>query len=288
MADSPDRAVFRDNLHRLASNWDLDFDKIAKLLKWKGSDRRWLKRIWDEGLDRPDKRSEDKLAILARWLGVIPQDFWVKDCVRRHHLMHSPYRHRYLAGNEVERTEWFQIMTKLAAILRWLPFLEVHHSEDMNEALSLHRYSHQDLLATWVLHYVGNITIDPCEKRLLEVIEVQQKHRMESLLDEIWRHPRWGKYDNGEVNQLLSLPLSLDEAHARLEKKFGEEDFGKIIDELKQHGHWDHHLKQLFDDDESKCVRTIWGSGISLGDEMSIRVERVDVYPPRIEFARVR
>lgn len=58
--------TFRANLHRLAKALEISDPKpIAAALAFKGESARWLKRIWNSGISRPDPRRIKELRALA-------------------------------------------------------------------------------------------------------------------------------------------------------------------------------------------------------------------------------
>ncbi|MCA9179423.1 MAG: hypothetical protein KDB14_33440 [Planctomycetales bacterium] len=60
--------VFRENLQRLASAQGLELDGLASSLGFIRDDKKWLRRAWNDGLARPDKRAMPRLEkIVARF-----------------------------------------------------------------------------------------------------------------------------------------------------------------------------------------------------------------------------
>jgi len=63
-----DREVFRDNLRRLAAAQGLDFDGLAIKIGLIDADKKWLRRLWNDGLQAINKRRSNQLENLAAHL----------------------------------------------------------------------------------------------------------------------------------------------------------------------------------------------------------------------------
>ncbi|QGJ70881.1 Hypothetical protein PBC10988_25800 [Planctomycetales bacterium 10988] len=69
--------VFRHNLRRLATAQGLELDGLASSLGFIRDDKKWLRRAWNDGLARPDKRAMPRLEKVAERLGLNNvDDFW--------------------------------------------------------------------------------------------------------------------------------------------------------------------------------------------------------------------
>ncbi|HVX15933.1 MAG TPA: hypothetical protein VHC22_32415 [Pirellulales bacterium] len=74
--DTSRRQIFRQNLHRLAAARRLAFDDLAAALGMRGDHKKWLGRVWENGIDRPDQRTEDNLSKLCEFFQVTQEDLW--------------------------------------------------------------------------------------------------------------------------------------------------------------------------------------------------------------------
>ncbi|HCS50106.1 hypothetical protein [Rubinisphaera sp.] len=62
--------IFRDNLRRLAIKMECpDENSLAKRLCWIREKKKWLRRLWNDGLQRPNAKTVDDLTKLARFFG---------------------------------------------------------------------------------------------------------------------------------------------------------------------------------------------------------------------------
>jgi hypothetical protein len=63
--------VFRSNLKRLAMSKGIaDLDGLAAALGFDRGERRWLRRLWEDGISRPDPRRHSQMRKLLGYLGV--------------------------------------------------------------------------------------------------------------------------------------------------------------------------------------------------------------------------
>ena len=70
--------TFKENLQKFASVAQIkDFESLASALEFQRDDKRWLKRIWEQGLSRPDPRRAKQLRKVASFLKVENiREFW--------------------------------------------------------------------------------------------------------------------------------------------------------------------------------------------------------------------
>lgn len=63
--------TFRENLHKLAEKKSCtDENSLAERLGWIREKKKWLRRLWKEGLVRPNAKTADDLEQLAKFLGL--------------------------------------------------------------------------------------------------------------------------------------------------------------------------------------------------------------------------
>lgn len=111
---TPTAAIFQRNLRHAAMLLDIhDHNQLADKLGWKDNDRRWLRRIWDQGLDRPDKRRTKDIKQLGKLLGVQPDDLWRPDIeIRGTDVVHDPERWEKLVRSVIEIYLRFQVVKR--------------------------------------------------------------------------------------------------------------------------------------------------------------------------------
>ena len=221
-------AVFKTNLHKFARLWSLDLDGLAKSLRWTGADRRWLKRIWDGGLKHEDSRTSKRLTKLAKHFGIYPWEWWIPG-VMPHPDMLDEQHHGYA------RYLWEEAVEEIMKITKWLPMLYLNHIDEIEAAGKGMKL--RCLMTKLVRHCIAGEYIDPSEERILDLVNAYEtKHSLPTVIHEMmWK---WQDKSATELLDILRSPLTLDEAEARLEKRFGKNEFGKILDEIRAEREW--------------------------------------------------
>ena len=247
------KEVFRENLHRLASSNGLDCDKLAVALHWYRADKKWLQRVWKDGLARADKRSKRMLEQLAKGLAIAPDEFWVPGVLP--HPRALACRHNYWLRTSYAYTEWPETIRKIRQILKNLPVVWAASPEEVIAIRNQYR-SEAHMIADWVSSVVGAKRLPPDSEAVLKRVLKEPSSEpyggdlVYQLFYSMNTHPKWAdivrrgcehcheefrqeyvdqeplpdsvsKYFRGMILDAVSRPLSLQEALSRIEVLFG-------------------------------------------------------------------
>ena len=103
---------FLKNLQQLASELGhTSHAELASALGYKENNRRWIRRIWTNGLDRPDYRRAKNLKDLANLLGVEVDDLWKPRIeIRNTEVVRDPRRWAEIVRAVIETYLQFQFV----------------------------------------------------------------------------------------------------------------------------------------------------------------------------------
>lgn len=159
--------VFKANLHRLSE--ELGYKShvdLAKALGYKLNDRRWIRRLWERGLDRPDHRRQAQLADLANLFGIKPKDLWtVQVSIKSTDVLHDADKWTELTRAVIETYLQFQIMKR-------------NSRDDALEALHAYQSDEVRLIADYVASRYG-IERPRLANRKLQSMDDCKKNRLE-------------------------------------------------------------------------------------------------------------
>jgi hypothetical protein len=139
-------AAFQANLRKFAALLQIDDpNTLAAALEFRGDDKRWLKRLWEKGLSRPDPRRGKQLRRLATFLK-LPRvrDFWTPEAeVNPFDLM-------------TNRLVWADLVRRVVDFHQLLQQAKLRRSEAVREMLSHYGFNEElllgDMLASFFRH----------------------------------------------------------------------------------------------------------------------------------------
>lgn len=260
--------IFRANLHRLAAVHEFDVDDLAAALEWRQAKKKWLQRVWNDGLERADKRTERHLAALAKALGIEAGEFWTPNVLPRARSFYDPVnpwlRTKYTF------TEWPTVVGRIRKIIRNLPVVWSRDPARLLEVRKRYRTEEQ-MIAAWVAFKLGKIPLrgQEDEQEILKLILEEPSSQpyggdlIHQVIQMMQQHARWkdmvriacdqceveynDSYDAwdrlpdnvaADFRQLLleviSRPLMLQEAMSRIEVYFGFATSAVPSDEIHQ------------------------------------------------------
>lgn len=175
-----DREVFRDNLRRLAAAQGLDFDSLALSLRYSGADKKWLRRLWNDGLAAINKKRIRHLRELAQHLGLglyAEEELWSEDHGKR---------------EEIRR-----ISTLTFDYIKVLEKLKENYPDEM-KILMGEFPNERVLISEWVADYYGintNPNIKEFRKKItLLMEEYQDASAISAILGELKSHTKEWDY----------------------------------------------------------------------------------------------
>lgn len=311
--------IFRKNLRSLARAHGMDFDDLASSLKFVREEKKWLRRIWRDGLARYDKRTSPLLRQVATCLGLLEEgDFWKPDLVVEPTDLFQANFHR-----------WIEIIQRVKEHVEALHTLRSHFPNEMNEIES--RYKDEDtMIAYWVAREFPGIEKDCFEDaaeldRLLadtdaarsylrdtelrdrvlkRAEETEEWPRMfDQLLKKLDESSVWCTETNREIEDRLTEAISQhpteEEVFARFYERYllpfrepkaqpeeeTSDEVGLLIEELRLHRNWQRHLDLKFEGMESEAVNGIaqlWTEYRSASNDMASRDAFAVFYRSRI------
>lgn len=136
--------VFRDNLRRLANQLGHSTpQQLAKALNFKFKDLRWIKRLWEDGLDHIDRRRETDIIKLATLFGVKPNDLWREAVeIGPTDLVNDPKR-------------WAEVVREVIEVYRSFQQMKLHQRGKADHALYRYDYDEAKLIADIVASRLG-------------------------------------------------------------------------------------------------------------------------------------
>lgn len=237
--------VFRSNLLRLARVFELDFDGVSAAADLWHDDRKWLSRVWLNGLERADKRSRPRLKRLAKLFGLDdPGQMWIPDVEPNPAKLAKTLDRCSVGGGR-----WLNLVTEIANALRVIDRLWQTSPYEMS-AIALRwtrgkgvqmNLDTNRIVAHWVAAKYGLDCLSDLEKTMIGRIEsefaVALKWENETSLlsrisSRIEQHPRF-KQMVWHMYTLLDLRLSPEEyADIRSWNELNHED--KVNDGLPE------------------------------------------------------
>lgn len=209
MHDSQRRDVFRDNLHRLAHAHGLDFDGLARGLGYIRDDKKWLRRLWRDGLDQPDGRRRDELDRLAGFLGL-----WHHRQLWEEGIEVSPQAMK--TGN---REEFVRIIARTHELIRTIDALNEKFPNEMDQILFRYKPENSEfdrgrcerlLVAEWIADGYGIRVGDQIREVKTQFDELIEDYDISlAIIEELQTHPRWEQFvaKHGSENQTTKFVM---------------------------------------------------------------------------------
>ncbi len=192
--------VFRDNLRRLAKSYRLDCDGLAAALGWKRDDKKWLARVWANGLSRPDKRCKSRLRQLAQFLGYYDFDpMWLPDCTPHPKAFADLEISRAVINEGHDPTKWIELVAHVTRTLRSIHRVWGRYPALM-ERIRKSYDSEAEMIAYWVAARYGTVTLLPIEMQAQQFVaddwQAQQQldlrgNLVRTLLARLRESPNW-------------------------------------------------------------------------------------------------
>tara|TARA_R110002111_G_scaffold100975_1_gene156357 strand:- start:2525 stop:3529 length:1005 start_codon:yes stop_codon:yes gene_type:complete len=285
--------IFRENLHRLTAAQELGFEELAKGLGFKRDDKKWLRRLWRDGLQHSHPKRIRHLQRLARFLGLFSEtDLWRPSVVAAPGIL--------LVHNDAKL--WLIFVERVARFLECQKFLRIRYPKEMWDIESRYQHSDYHLVAAWTAHKYLRKPLPPDEQELLEQLEDEwgdtleyevKKHVVDRLLLRLQQHPAWEEFVDlihrmfgeerfekelsirvhSEIKQWICesfnrLP-SDDEIYQRFCVRYlsglvdqPDEDrsdgrWHKIVTELRSNPEWQRYVEMSFDDLEHAAINDV-------------------------------
>ena len=302
--------IFRRNLRKLAKAYGMDFDDLAGSLKFIREEKKWLRKLWRDGLARYDKRTSRLLKQVATCLGLADEgDFWKPDLV--------------IEPTDIFQanfSRWTEVIKRVREHVEALHTLRSHFPSEMRDIQS--RYKDEDtMFAYWVAREFPGIEKDVFDdaeelKHLLAETEVPRSYLQETrfrervlkraketeewprMFDELLK--RFGEPRNlcsdteEEIEKRLTESISRhpteEEVFARFFEKYllpfrettnepergptASDEVELLIEELRLHRNWQRHLDLRFDGSEIEAREEfdrLWAEYRSASNEMPSR-----------------
>lgn len=302
MAQPDSKHIFRSNLKRLAGNLDLGCDELANAIGLVGEDKKWLWRLWEEGLSRTNDKTRVHLNRLAAFLGLrAAAEFWNPSCQSNPDVL--------LNGNT---KAWGDLVRKVADVVRAVDILWARYPDEFEPILKRYGYNLNGLIAVWVACIYGGVKCEQDEvdlfNRMVDETAAEREfqnsmHMVDRVLERAKQHPAWqekfGEADETEIESHIqaawaALPTT-DEVFQRFierclqpsPKKIEPSNDGvdEIILQLQSHYNWQHHLDLRFNGDEAEAdrhIRRLWGQFVRESGGTAAPGDFVSYYRGRI------
>lgn len=275
--------VFRENLQRLTSVQKLDLDGLASSLGFIRDDKKWLRRAWNDGLARPDKRAIGRLEKVAERLGLKNiDDLWNPQAAEdQTNVLRSMQNDdavwQKLVGQIIEFVDAFRLfeaaeperakeigerydsdMVKMVA--SWVrqsaktdePVRDEVASEVLEATAAVREYRDQKPLRKRVRKLVSS-----CEEWTHMVAELTETLGWEGVEPEIERRlseaisPPLDEYDM--ANRFFNTYLS-DFPDGDEPEDGNEDDLGSLVSSLMDHDQWPAYVQYNFDGHHDEAI----------------------------------
>lgn len=135
--------VFRDNVQRLAIAQRLDLDGLASSLGFIRDDKKWLRRAWNDGLARPDKRAMPRLQKIAARLGLGDiDDLWNTQVVDDQSTV--------LRSVQMNGAAWERLVAQIMEYSEAVQIFRGMKPERAREIETKYEYDQVRMIADWV------------------------------------------------------------------------------------------------------------------------------------------
>ena len=181
--------TFQQNLHRLADAHGLDFDSLAKSLGFIREDKKWLRRLWQSGLDQPNSRRTAQLDQLAQRLGL----------KNSRQLWEADVSVSVSAMQEGNLNEFVQMATRACQFFADLQRLHLRCPTEINDLLAHYGFDAHRMIAHFVAssyHVDLGAEVDADFVTFERLSETHESHspqmeRTQQVLENLQRHPAW-------------------------------------------------------------------------------------------------
>lgn len=192
------RKTFQDNLQALSMCQGYFFvEELARALGYIRDDKKWLRRLWNDGLDQPDSRRQKHLDTLARFLGLRDhRQFWDFDASVSPSALRDNNKH-----------EFFLLVERCTHYVRVVDHLSRICPSDIHEILVHYEMSPEVMVSKLVADYFsanGNrahrtlatahrLRIDELYDDLRATITMTDDPIFDRVKVRLQQHPKWGE-----------------------------------------------------------------------------------------------
>jgi len=212
------RSVFRENLHRLADAHELDFDGLCKTLGFIREDKKWLRRLWRDGLDQLNSRRKEELKKLANHLGLLDS----------RQLWESNVAVSVSAMMQTSPAGFIQVAARTSAYFAALQHLYLRCPQEIDELLQRYDMCDTAMVAAFVaasyninLEYQTYLDLQRLKELTEQFQSYQKMHNVERVREKLETHPAWIKMVS-DLHQAMcgkSSERMLQDVSAEIERR---------------------------------------------------------------------
>jgi hypothetical protein len=202
------KQVFRQNLHRLAAARQLTFDDLAAALAMRADKKKWLRRVWQEGLEWPDPRTHGLLSKLCEFFRVTQEDLWSPTFQVHHkHVEHDKEAWRFLIEKIVDHYSLLQHLKLrkpdlVINLLKPYAFSQIDYLADLVADDLGYRLDHVDVSGTYDVYTDLRV-----EREINDEIFGTPS---EYVRDRAVKHPMWPEFEEERRSELREQGKTTD------------------------------------------------------------------------------
>lgn len=306
--------VFRDNLQRLASLQQLDLDGFASTLGFVRDDKKWLRRAWNEGLARPDKRAIPRLEKISGCLGLSDlHELWKPQLIANQETV----LHTIQTNDDI----WQDLVAKIIKYVDAVQTLRVFAPVEAEEIEAKYDFDMNKMIASWVRSEIDpkqSVKNEEISRILAETQAVREFRQQTSLRgrvrDRLCRYKEWvlmiedlhrtlqKEATSQEIERRLNESISRLPAEQEVLKRFYDkylaeytapdeeleeeenERLYSFIEGVQDHWYWNAYVQARYngvDDDATAAMIEMW-------DELEEKSGGTILVETAVEFIHTR